>query len=213
MLVLNFMTRPKKSSTLDNIQKAAQELFLKRGFSATSVDDICRQAKVTKGGFFHYFKSKECLAKAVLTKFCLKASDQMREAGCCESQSDPLERIFAALDCFTGGSQKGLKQQGCLITTFIQEMSQSNPEIQSMCVDGLNQWAAMLKKDLKQAREKYAPGSNVDIDSLANHCVAVLEGAQVLAKASGKRKAIDESVGHLKQYLRFVFNLTKSRRV
>lgn len=203
----------KKRSTLDNIQKSAQELFLKHGFSATSVDDICRLAKVTKGGFFHYFKSKECLAKSVLKKFCLKASDQMREAGCCESLTDPMDRVFASLDCFPGKFQKGSKHQGCLITTFIQEMSQSNPEIQSMCVDGLNQWAAMLKEDLKLAKVKYIPKSSVDIVSLANYCVAVLEGAQIIAKASGKRKAIDESIGHLKQYLRFVFNLTKSRRV
>lgn len=207
------MVRSKKTSTLENIQEAARDLFLKRGFSATSLDDICRQAKVTKGGFFHYFKSKECLAKAVLKKFCLSASDQMREAGCCESLSDPMERVFAALDCFPGKFQKNIKQQGCLITTFIQEMSQSNPEIQSMCVDGLNQWAAMLKEDLKLAKTKHIPKASVDIDSLANYCVAVLEGAQILAKASGKRKAIDESVAHLKQYLRFLFNLTKPRRV
>ena len=207
------MVRTKKTSTLENIQKAAQELFLRRGFSATSVDDICRQAKVTKGGFFHYFKSKECLAKDVLKKFCLKANDQMREAGCCESLSDPMDRVFASLECFPGKFQKDVKQQGCLIATFIQEMSQSNPEIQSMCVEGLNQWAAMLKQDLLLAKEKYIPKSSVDIASLANYCVAVLEGAQILAKASGKRKAIDESVDHLKQYLRFLFNLTKSRRV
>lgn len=207
------MAPPKKISTLDNIQEAAHDLFLSRGFSATSVDDICRQAKITKGGFFHHFKSKECLAKSVLKKFCLTAREKMREAGCCENLSDPLERVFASLDCVPSKFRGKTKRKGCLITTFIQEMSQSNPEIQSMCVDGLKEWAAMLKKDLKLARDKYNPHLAVDINSLAEYCVAVVEGAQVLAKATGRRKAIDDSIGHLKQYLMFVFNLTKSRRV
>jgi TetR/AcrR family transcriptional repressor of nem operon len=38
---------------------AGVALMRQRGFSATTVDDICAEAGVTKGGFFHYFKSKE----------------------------------------------------------------------------------------------------------------------------------------------------------
>lgn len=207
------MAQLKKISTLENIQEAAHDLFLCRGFSATSVDDICREANITKGGFFHHFKSKECLAKAVLKKFCLTAREKMSEARCCKSLSDPLDRVFASLECVPSRSRLKTKRQGCLITTFIQEMSQSNPEIQSMCVDGLKEWATMLKKDLKLARDKYNPHLAVDIDSLADHCVAVVQGAQVLAKATGRCRAVDESIGHLKQYLRFVFKSTKSRRV
>ena len=96
------MDKIKKKSTLDNILDVAHDLFLNRGFSATSVDEICRKAKVTKGGLFHYFKSKECLGKIVLKRFCSSARDMMREAGCCEKLSDPLDRVFATLDCIPG---------------------------------------------------------------------------------------------------------------
>ena len=199
------MEKAKKKSTLDNILDVAHNLFLNRGFSATSVDEICRKAKVTKGGFFHYFKSKECLGKVVLKRFCTTARDVMRDAGCCEKLSDPLDRVFAALDCIPKNVRRGSQNQGCLITTFIQEMSQTHPEIQSMCVEGLKEWASMIKEDLRLTKEKFAPDSSINIDSLANYCVAVVEGAQILAKASGKRKAIDDSIGHLKEYLTLVF--------
>ena len=206
------MEKPKKNSTLDNILVVARDLFLNRGFSATSVDEICRKAKVTKGGLFHYFKSKECLGKIVLKRFCSSARDVMREAGCCEKLSDPLDRVFATLDCIPGNLQRGSKHQGCLITTFVQEMSQTHPEIQSMCAAGLKECASMLKEDLRLAKEKFAPDSSVNIDSLANYCVAVVEGAQILAKASGKRKAIDDSIGHLKEYLTLVLKPNTTRR-
>lgn len=201
------MEKVKKKSTLDNILEAAHKLFLSRGFSATSIDEICRRAKVTKGGFFHYFKSKDCLAKEVLKRFCTTSKEEISQA-CCEETSDPLERVFSALDCIPGKLEHKTKEQGCLITTFIQELSQTHPEIQSMCLEGLQQWASMIKKDLKLAKQKYMPNSTVDVDSLANYCVAVVEGAQILAKANGKRKAINESISHLKQYLTFIFKPT-----
>ena len=58
------------SPTKDKLMGAAQDLMLERGFTATTVDDICDKAGVTKGSFFHYFKSKDDLAKQVLGRFC-----------------------------------------------------------------------------------------------------------------------------------------------
>ncbi len=199
------MEKSKKNTTLDNILNVAHNLFLSRGFSATSVDEICKNAKITKGGFFHYFKSKECLAKDVLKRFCSDSQDDMRQAGCCEKIEDPLERVFALLDGIPGHIAYKSKHRGCLITTFIQELSQTHPEIQNLCVKGLNKWASMLKNDLKLAQEKYAPNAKIDVNSLANYCVTVIEGAQILAKANGKSKTFDESIRHLKTYLTMVF--------
>ena len=40
----------------------AQQLFVEKGFSATSVQDILDEAKISKGTFYNYFSSKnECL--------------------------------------------------------------------------------------------------------------------------------------------------------
>ena len=46
---------------------AGVNLMRSRGFNATTVDDVCAAAGVTKGGFFHYFKSKDNLAAAAVT--------------------------------------------------------------------------------------------------------------------------------------------------
>ncbi|MBL8012702.1 MAG: TetR/AcrR family transcriptional regulator [Candidatus Omnitrophica bacterium] len=206
------MAPKKKSTTCETILNEAQYLFLARGFAGTSVDDICRQAKITKGGFFHHFKTKESLAKQVLEKFCSHSREEMRQAGCCQDVSDPFDRVLALLDGIPSAMFKKNKHRGCLITTFIQELSDSHPEIQSLCLKGLNEWAALLKTDLKLAKEKYIPDSSIDIPSLANHCIAVIEGAQIMAKASADRHVFDESLKHLKQYLTLTFKI-KQRRV
>lgn len=200
-----------KQTTKDRILAVARDLFLSRGFSATSVDRICAKAGITKGGFFHYFKSKEDLGKAALGEFCEASYKVMQEAGCCQKNPDPLDRVFANLDCVVGYAKATSGHKGCLIATFAQEMSQSHPEIQSMCVDGLKGWSGVLKKELTLAKKKYIPRSSMDVASLADHCVSVVEGAQILAKATGKVKVVEESIKHLKKYLTILFKPTKSK--
>ena len=37
----------------------AEKLFLEKGYEQTSIDDILRESGISKGGFYHYFKSKD----------------------------------------------------------------------------------------------------------------------------------------------------------
>jgi AcrR family transcriptional regulator len=47
---------------------AALSLIREKGYSSTSVGELCAQASVTKGAFFHYFKCKDALAVAAAMK-------------------------------------------------------------------------------------------------------------------------------------------------
>src|SRR6266852_3516261 len=63
---------------------AGVNLMRSRGFNATTVDDVCAAAGVTKGGFFHYFKSKDNLAAAAVTRFHeLKANQGLLDWDVC----------------------------------------------------------------------------------------------------------------------------------
>jgi TetR/AcrR family transcriptional regulator, transcriptional repressor for nem operon len=195
----------KKMTTKDKLLQVAQDLFSSKGFSATSVDEICRRARLTKGGFFHYFKSKDELGRAVLERFCAASHQFMKESGCCEKFPDPLDRVFASLDCVAGYAKGNAEFKGCLIASFTQEMSISHPQIQVMCAEGLRGWAKMLKVDLELAQKKYAPKAKLDIQSLADHCVGVVEGAQMMAKATKNPAVMEKNIGHLKHYLEILF--------
>jgi len=51
------------------ILKTAFQLFLKDGFSEVSANEVIREAQVTKGGFYYYFKSKDHLINEVIKLF------------------------------------------------------------------------------------------------------------------------------------------------
>jgi len=59
-----------------SILNAAGNLFSRHGYSATSLDDILNAAGITKGAFYHYFKSKEEVC-SVLLEQALDSTRQM----------------------------------------------------------------------------------------------------------------------------------------
>ncbi len=55
------MTQQRGAETRSHILDVAGELFAGHGYDATSVADICAQAGVTKGAFYHHFASKQAV--------------------------------------------------------------------------------------------------------------------------------------------------------
>ena len=56
-------------ATRERILDAAQNLILDRGYVGMTVDHVLDEVDITKGAFFHHFKTKDDLAKALLRRF------------------------------------------------------------------------------------------------------------------------------------------------
>src|SRR5262245_948046 len=119
---------PTKKKLLD----AAQELMLVRGFTATSVDDVCSAAGVTKGSFFHYFEGTEQLGREVAERF-FAAKRQLFQSAPFNQKQDPLERILGHIDFLIEMARAPEGSKGCLLGTFVQELSQTHPTIREVC--------------------------------------------------------------------------------
>jgi len=189
--------------TKERLLDSAQRLMLAKGFSATTVDDICEAAKLTKGSFFHYFESKDQLGKELLGRFC--ASSQRTHQASCGQESDPLKRVYRYVDCVIGLAKDPAFSQGCLLGTFAQELSDTHPEIRSMCAKAFTQWAQRMKEDLDQAKTAYAPRAAFDTGSLAEHFISILEGSIILGKAKQSPQVVERSLQHFKGYLKSLF--------
>jgi AcrR family transcriptional regulator len=59
----------KELGKMANIAKAAAKLFDERGYLETSMDDISSAAKLSKGGIYHYFSSKNEILYFISTNF------------------------------------------------------------------------------------------------------------------------------------------------
>ena len=59
----------KGQQTRENILACAEGIILQRGYSGTSIEDIIREAGITKGGFFYHFDGKSDLAKKLMLRY------------------------------------------------------------------------------------------------------------------------------------------------
>src|SRR5215472_17435411 len=72
---------------------AAVHVIRSKGYSAARVDDICAEAGLTKGAFFHHFPSKEACAVAAATHFAANA-DALFYAAPYSLLPDPRARVL-----------------------------------------------------------------------------------------------------------------------
>ena len=184
---------------------AAQELMLAKGYTATSVEEICERAGLTKGSFFHYFQGKEHLGRSVAQRF-YACWQQASRAAPFRRKKDPLDRALGQVDFFIEMS-RAPTWKGCLLGTFVQELSETHPQIRSVCATCLDDLAEGVKHDLEEAKAKYTPRARWNAQSLAEHLIAVAQGATILAKAKQNPKAFGESLGHFKEYLKRLFKM------
>ena len=209
------MTRPTKQSpergdARTRLLEAARDVIRRKGFAATSVDDLCRSAGVTKGAFFHHFKTKDALGVAAAI-FWSETTSAFFASAPYHEPDDPLNRVLAYLDFRKGIIGGETFEYTCLVGTMTQEMHESAPAIRDACAASILGHAATLEADIEAARKQRNIDADWTAESLARHTQAVLQGGFILAKATGNPDLARESVDHLVRYVRSLFEVRQSQ--
>jgi TetR/AcrR family transcriptional regulator, transcriptional repressor for nem operon len=187
---------------------AGVNLMRARGYNATTVDEICADAGVTKGGFFHYFKSKDDLAKAAVTQFFEDRVKNYEQAPF-RKLADPLDRVFGRLDYVkeaTGGSARVTK--GCLIGVFTQELAFTNSAIRDICQGFFSRMARDFSQDLAEAKAAHASAANFAPKALAQFYISIVQGSLMLAKSAGNNEVFHNNIEQFRGHLKYLFGLT-----
>lgn len=196
-------TRQENPATREKLLETAQHLMLAKGYTATSVEEICEAAKLTKGSFFHYFASKEDLGKAVLDRYVNTMFQAVHNASFLK-KGDPLQRLYGYIDFMIALSKDPARRSGCLLGNFAQVLTDTNPEIRTQCAAHFSLWADMLKQELDAAKAVYKV-RGLDTGGLADHFIALFEGSLMLAKTRQDLDIIANNLFHFKNYLKSIF--------
>ena len=187
-------------------------LIREKGYSATSVDELCAKAGVTKGAFFHHFQSKDALAVAAANRWS-EISGALFQTAPYHRHRDPLDRVLGFLD-FRKAHLKGeVAEFTCLAGTMVQEVYATHAEIRAACEASLSGHAAMVEADIAEAMKVYGVRAKWSAQSLALHTQAVLQGAFILAKAKGGPDVAATSIDHLRRYIELLFKALPGERL
>lgn len=176
-------TNRKLSGKREQLLRYAQRLILCQGYSATTIDMICAASNLSKGVFFHYFRSKKDLATQALHGFFDSTSARLLSSAQALARLDPLQRVESLVLGISRILSSGVGPRGCLIATFVIETAETEPELRTRCAEYFRQWATLLQQPLGEAIRLYAPESELDGERLAYYCISMIEGSLLLARA------------------------------
>jgi len=186
--------------------EAALLVIRTKGYSATSVDELCAAAGVTKGAFFHHFKSKDELGVAAADHWSETTGALFADAPYHDHVA-PLDRILGYLEFRKALLQGGVREVTCLVGTMVQETYETTPAIRAACERSITGHAATLEPEIEAALREWNMTPEWTAKSLALHTQAVLQGAFILAKATGGAAIAVDSIEHLRRYIQLLFGV------
>ena len=194
------VARAARGTARARLLDAAVQVIRTKGLSATSVDDLCAAAGVTKGAFFHHFESKQALAVAAAEHWS-QTTGALFAAGDYHAISDPLDRILGYLELRARLVAGSPADYTCLVGTMAQEAFATSPDVRDACAASIFGHARTLEPEFAAALAAAGDPPGVDAAGLARHTQAVLQGAFVLSKAADDPTLVTDSIAHLRRYL------------
>jgi TetR/AcrR family transcriptional regulator, transcriptional repressor for nem operon len=189
--------------------EAGSTVVRAKGYTATTVDDICAEAGVTKGSFFHHFKSKEELVLGAVAHW-----NQWTEAVFADAAyrrlDDPLRRILGYVDFRLAMLDRDVPEFTCLLGTLVQETYTTHPAVRDACDRGMSAHIVGLTRDLDAAKRLHAPDAAWSAESVGYFIQAVLQGSFIFAKAKRDAAVARQNLSHLRRYLLSLFPTASS---
>ncbi len=199
----------RSNSSRERILACAEAIVLQKGFSATSIEDILKDASITKGGFFYHFDGKPGLAKALVERY-IEQDDQVFSdlfAEAVEFSEDPLHQLLIFLKLLAG--KLGAMEEthpGCLVASFTYENQQFKQEIRELMRDGMLSWRALIADQLQRVNEKYDMPTDVSIETLADMFTSTIEGGIMLTRNFEDNQLLVDQILAYRTFVRLLYD-------
>jgi TetR/AcrR family transcriptional repressor of nem operon len=171
----------KRIHNKEDIVQVGLDLVLSRGFNATGIEAILKQANVPKGSFYNFFSSKEEFGLAIIDKFVAGRVAALNPILSDESLP-PLERVKKSFETLIAIFEGDDCSKGCLLGNLGQEMSDQFENVRQRLEESLQMWSKGLTSLLLQARKENTIPANLDVEMLAENLVSSFQGALLRSK-------------------------------
>jgi AcrR family transcriptional regulator len=155
---------------------AAVSCFARAGVRRTTIQDICDEAGLSKGGLYTYFKAKDEIMAAVLERSFELSLDRARAAAA--GGTGPLERLERVAEAFTEALLSGEVAPGHSSRLLLEIWAEAGKgdRIRTLCARGYARWREFLAGLLREAQAAGQLRRDIDPDALAAIFVSVFDG-------------------------------------
>ncbi len=195
----------KRIHNKEDIVQVGLDLVLSRGFNATGVEAILRQANVPKGSFYNFFSSKEDFGLAIIDKFVAGRVEVLSPIFSDESLP-PIERVRKSFETLIATFESNDCSMGCLIGNLGQEMADQFENVRQRLEQALQSWTKVLSKLLVQAQKENAIPADTNADMLAENLISSFQGALLRSK-------VKKSPEPLRNFIHLYFDIFLAQKI
>jgi TetR/AcrR family transcriptional repressor of nem operon len=205
----------KGAETRERILAAAEPMVLKQGFAGTSLDDILKKTRLTKGAFFHHFKGKNDLARALVERYVANdlALFERFAAEAEAAHADPLDQALAFLTLFEEFIERLPEPLGgCLLAAYSYESMQFDASIRGYVAESLRRFTTIFERKFDAVLKRYRPARQVSARELADMIAAMIEGGFILSRSYNDPYILARQSRQFRQYLELLFADERPRK-
>ena len=171
--------------------------------------DLLAHAGVNSGSFYHFFESKEALLREVLLGY-LEALRPAVVDPAFATTGDPVGRIFAILAGYRERILQTECKYGCPLGRLALEIDPENRPAHKLIAENFEGWIGAVRECLERIKERLP--NDTDIDALATHVLALMEGGVMISRSSGSVKPFDHAVQQLQQHFQLLIGAGRGNR-
>lgn len=183
----------KRIHNKEDIIQVGLDIVLSRGFTATGVEAILKQANVPKGSFYNFFSSKEEFALAIIDRFVAERQEVFSPIFRNDSLP-PLRRIRKSFETLITIFESDDCSKGCLLGNLGQEMSDQSENLRQRLEQSLQMWVRELAALLVEAQEEKTIPADMDAEMLAENLISSFQGALLRSKVKKSSEPLNNFI-------------------
>ena len=196
-------TTLKKRETMHLLCVKGLEIFHAKGYHNTSLDDILKELSLSKGAFYHHFRSKEDFFINIVQNLIVqKVYALLIEP--LNTHENPLPIIVESLENALEPAKGNEMAYGFMLNDFLTEFNKRNTEISRYLKDILNVWEVNLVSVLKRGKVDGHIARHVDCEGVATYVIASYLGMRSLLMGSSNKQLKYQYIQQLKQYFKVI---------
>ena len=198
----------KAEATRERLLAATKQLVMSKGFAGMAIDDVLKATGLTKGAFFHHFRSKKDLADQLM-RWYAEGDLRMFRTSLAQAEAaydDPMEQLLKFLTDFEAYlCDPQNPPRGCMYALYTYEDGHFESDVKAFVAETLQTWTAMYIRKFQEVIDRYPPAKPVTAKRLAEMMVSVIEGGLILERAYGVPDLAARQSEQFRDYLGLLF--------
>lgn len=180
------------------IEKTAQ-VFNKKGYAGTSLNDLTEATGLTKGALYGNFENKDDMAVAVF-EYNLSLVRGLF-FGKSDGPGNALEQLLGIPELLKANFRLLAAHGGCPILNTSTEADDNHPLLKKNVCKAIESWHNGLQKIIERGIKEKSIRKGIQAKHYANVIMAMVEGSLMLSKVSGDLSFLNAAMDQLKNLL------------